>query len=312
MAVRFGNVIGSAGSVIPLFQKQIAHGGPVTITDPEVTRYFMTINEAVQLILQAGAMGESGDIYILKMGRPVKIADMARDLIRLSGFEPDKDIRLKVTGLRPGEKLYEELITEGEGIVPTHHDKLMVLRPSVGMGTDLKSVPIPTLRPNGHGGDVGNGGNGGDDGYCGNSGNGGNGINGHTYRDLEERVEELTALADKNDGEGIKTLLKKLVPEYNPETNGNGAKKKAEQQIKISIDEVSADKGRPQTDEAPREKAGVEARAEVLDGIKIRPPQANEGLMNPDKAGWNPKVEKGGGKKVPGQTRPGAGPRKWV
>ncbi|MCL6582175.1 MAG: polysaccharide biosynthesis protein [bacterium] len=128
MAVRFGNVIGSAGSVIPLFKRQIAYGGPVTVTHPEVTRYFMTIGEAVQLILQAGAMGESGDIYILKMGRPIRILDMARDLIRLSGFIPDKDIRIEITGLRPGEKLYEELITEGEGIVPTSHDKLMVLR----------------------------------------------------------------------------------------------------------------------------------------------------------------------------------------
>lgn len=128
MAVRFGNVIGSAGSVIPLFKKQIALGGPVTITDPKVTRYFMTINEAVQLVLQAGAMGENGAIYILKMGQPIKITDMAEDLIRLSGFKPHKDIRIKFTGLRPGEKLCEELFTEDEGIVPTSHDKLMVLK----------------------------------------------------------------------------------------------------------------------------------------------------------------------------------------
>ncbi|MEW5802899.1 MAG: nucleoside-diphosphate sugar epimerase/dehydratase [bacterium] len=126
MAVRFGNVIGSAGSVIPLFKKQIAHGGPVTVTHPDVTRYFMTINEAVQLVLQAGAMGESGEIYILKMGKAVKIIDMARDLIRLSCS--DKDIRIEITGLRPGEKLYEELITDEEGIVSTPHEKLMVLK----------------------------------------------------------------------------------------------------------------------------------------------------------------------------------------
>ena len=99
-----------------------------SVTHSDVIRYFMTISEAVQLILQAGCMGEDGDIYILRMGKPVKIIDMARDLIRLSGFEPEKDIRLEISGLRPGEKLYEELITEGEGIIPTEHDKIMVLR----------------------------------------------------------------------------------------------------------------------------------------------------------------------------------------
>ena len=137
MAVRFGNVVGSAGSVIPLFKKQIEHGGPITVTHPDVTRYFMTISEAVQLILQAGAMAESGDIYILKMGKPVKIIDMASDLIRLSGLEPDKDIRIEFSGLRPGEKLYEELITEGEGIVPTQHEKLMVLRSNGNLNNGL-------------------------------------------------------------------------------------------------------------------------------------------------------------------------------
>jgi FlaA1/EpsC-like NDP-sugar epimerase len=179
MAVRFGNVIGSSGSVIPLYRHQIKKGGPVTVTHPEITRFFMTIEESAQLILQAFTMGEGGEIFILEMGTPVKIVDMARDLIRLSGKEPDTDIEIKFIGLRPGEKLYEELITEGEGIVKTGHEKILVLRNGVQSGE-------PNIQNSQH-----------NDLNC-----------------LDEKIKELKALADAHDAKEIKKKMKEIVPEY--------------------------------------------------------------------------------------------------
>jgi len=126
VVVRFGNVLGSAGSVVPIFREQIARGGPVTVTHPEMQRYFMTIPEATQLVIQAGAMGKSGQIMLLDMGTPVKIVDLARDMITLSGFRPDVDIPIEFQGMRPGEKLFEELRTSGEDVLPTHHHKIFV------------------------------------------------------------------------------------------------------------------------------------------------------------------------------------------
>lgn len=134
VAVRFGNVLGSRGSVIPTFQEQIKRGGPVTVTHEEMQRYFMVTSEAVLLVLQAGAMGQGGEVFVLDMGNPVKIIDLAREMIRLSGYEPDKDIPIVFTGERPGEKLFEELLTTEEGTVATQHEKIYVAK---------ISTPIP-------------------------------------------------------------------------------------------------------------------------------------------------------------------------
>lgn len=123
---RFGNVLGSNGSVIPHFKKQIAAGGPVTVTHPEITRYFMTIDEACQLVLEAGAMGKGGEIYVFDMGQPIKIINLAKQMIRLSGLVPNEDIAITYTGLRPGEKLYEELLADKETTLPTHHEKILI------------------------------------------------------------------------------------------------------------------------------------------------------------------------------------------
>lgn len=176
MAVRFGNVVGSSGSVVPFFRRQIRMGGPVTVTHREATRYFMTISEASKLILQAGALGDGGEIFVLEMGTPVRIMQMAEDLIRLSGKEPYTEIDILITGLREGEKINEELITDDEGLFSTEHSKIMVLRPTINGYTDQDRLDL--------------------------------------LNKINAAVTELEQAAMRCDGEAIRNTLKEILPEY--------------------------------------------------------------------------------------------------
>jgi FlaA1/EpsC-like NDP-sugar epimerase len=172
VAVRFGNVLGSRGSVVPLFRKQIAAGGPVTVSHPDMRRYFMTIPEAVQLVLQASVLGSGGEVFMLDMGDPVRIVDLARDLIELSGLEPEKDIPIVFTGIRPGEKLFEELFVKGEVYEQTHHEKILLARNA--------STFVPEK--------------------------------------LDDWLAEFADAVSGDDGPRIRSILRSLVPEFQPET----------------------------------------------------------------------------------------------
>ncbi|MCG2611274.1 polysaccharide biosynthesis protein [Flavobacterium sp. SM15] len=140
ITTRFGNVLGSNGSVVPLFTKQIENGGPITITHPEIIRYFMTIPEACQLVLEAGAMGSGGELFIFDMGKPVKIIDLAYKMIRLAGLRPEKDVKIQIVGLRPGEKLFEELLNDSSKTLPTHHEKIMIAKDETENYADVSEL----------------------------------------------------------------------------------------------------------------------------------------------------------------------------
>ncbi|MEQ3662206.1 MAG: UDP-N-acetylglucosamine 4,6-dehydratase family protein, partial [Flavobacterium sp.] len=146
ITTRFGNVLGSNGSVVPLFTKQIQEGGPLTVTHPDIIRYFMTIPEACQLVLEAGSMGNGGEIYIFDMGKPVKIIDLAYKMIKLAGFIPDKEIEVKIVGLRPGEKLYEELLNDSSKTLKTHHEKIMISKEVDELNYETINNDIELLR----------------------------------------------------------------------------------------------------------------------------------------------------------------------
>jgi FlaA1/EpsC-like NDP-sugar epimerase len=217
IAVRFGNVIGSSGSVLPLFRRQLERGGPITVTDPEVTRFFMTILEAAQLILQAGGLGAGGEIFILEMGTPVKIAKMAEELVRLSGKEPFKDVEIIFTGLREGEKLCEELITLGEGIVSTRHDKIMVLRSEGWSGKN----------------------------------------NQREFKQwLDESLQDLYRIAGTHDAHAIKGKLSEILPEYVPQEDVKCLLAlKCSKCHAAPPDKTSSQPGLPTADKTPRRQA---------------------------------------------------------
>jgi FlaA1/EpsC-like NDP-sugar epimerase len=146
ITTRFGNVLGSNGSVIPRFKEQIEKGGPVTVTHPEITRYFMTIPEACRLVLEAGYMGNGGEIFVFDMGKSVKIIELAKKMIRLAGLIPHKDIQITYSGLRPGEKLFEELLNDNENTMPTHHEKILIGKVREYVFEDVKSQLAELLK----------------------------------------------------------------------------------------------------------------------------------------------------------------------